>query len=74
MGIQATQVPLELVWMALWVLLGYQDPQAGRVPQGMSFLPGQVGQGHLASLGLWGQKAFGEFLEAQDLRVSFLYI
>lgn len=54
MGIQVTVVPLELAWMALKALLGYQGTQAGRVPQAMSSLPDQVLLALLAALGLWG--------------------
>lgn len=73
-GIKVTQVPLELVWMALQALLGYQDPQAERVPQQIPTLPDLVPQVHLAGLGLWDKKAFKEILEALGLQVSFKYM
>lgn len=73
-GIKVTQVPLESVWKALQALLGYQDPQAERVPQQIPTLPGLVPQAHLAGLGLWDRKAFKEIPEAQGLQVSFKYM
>lgn len=74
MGSQVTLVPVELVWMALKAFLGYRDTQAGRVPQGMSFLTARVLQAHLDSLELLGQADLVAFLEAQGLQVSFIYI
>lgn len=73
-GIKVTQAPLESVWKALQALLGYQDPQAERVPQQIPTLPGLVPQAPLAGLGLWDRKAFKEILEAQGLQVSFKYM
>lgn len=74
MGIQVTLVPVELVWMALQALLGYQDPLAGRGHKEMSSLPGQVLLAHLVPLGQLVQTVFGAFLEAQGLQVSFIHI
>lgn len=60
--------------MVLKALVGYLEHLAGRVPQGMPFLPGQVPLAHLDTKGLWDQKAFVEFLEALGHLVSFIYI
>ncbi|KAK5919486.1 hypothetical protein CgunFtcFv8_023377 [Champsocephalus gunnari] len=55
-------------------LLGFVDIQAGRVSQAMFSLPGHVildhlaSLGSLASLGFWGRKDYGAFLESQGLQ------
>ncbi len=74
MEIQVTLVPVELVWMAHLAILDHQDHQAGRVPQGMPFLPDQVFLAYLVTLGLWGQRDLVVLLEAQGLLVSIVYV
>ncbi|KAI9544803.1 hypothetical protein NQZ68_001681 [Dissostichus eleginoides] len=49
-------------------LLGFGDIQAVRVSQAMFSLPGHVILDHLASLGFWGRKDYGAFLESQGLQ------